>query len=76
MMFCDVCDRGYHTQCVDMKELPQGRWECEMCVKCACCHVRESDTWTFQVIYFKIGDQFVLFLSLNLNMTHSFRWIV
>jgi len=57
MMFCDVCDRGYHTQCVDMKELPQGRWECEMCVKCACCHVRESDTWTFQGKQSANGDQ-------------------
>ncbi|ESO87689.1 hypothetical protein LOTGIDRAFT_127265, partial [Lottia gigantea] len=31
MMFCDRCDRGYHTFCVGMKAIPTGRWECKSC---------------------------------------------
>ncbi|KAK2159355.1 hypothetical protein LSH36_154g04002 [Paralvinella palmiformis] len=32
MMFCDHCDRGYHTFCVGLKAIPPGRWECPSCV--------------------------------------------
>jgi len=28
MMFCDRCDRGYHTYCVGLAELPSGHWVC------------------------------------------------
>ena len=31
MMFCDQCDRGYHTFCIGMKKIPTGRWECRTC---------------------------------------------
>ncbi|XP_074189977.1 PHD finger protein 10 isoform X4 [Rhinolophus sinicus] len=31
MMFCDVCDRGYHTFCVGLGALPSGRWICDCC---------------------------------------------
>ncbi|CAH8482630.1 unnamed protein product [Dicrocoelium dendriticum] len=31
MMFCDLCDRGYHAFCVSLKKIPQGRWECPLC---------------------------------------------
>ncbi|KAK7490212.1 hypothetical protein BaRGS_00018557 [Batillaria attramentaria] len=31
MMFCDRCDRGYHTFCVGLRSLPTGRWECRSC---------------------------------------------
>ncbi|KAL5008685.1 hypothetical protein ScPMuIL_014266 [Solemya velum] len=31
MMFCDLCDRGYHTFCVGVKSIPTGRWECKSC---------------------------------------------
>ena len=24
MVFCDHCDRGYHTFCLDMKGIPEG----------------------------------------------------
>lgn len=30
MMFCDLCDRGYHTFCVGLESLPQGVWVCEV----------------------------------------------
>uniref|UniRef100_A0A0N5ACV3 PHD finger protein 10 n=1 Tax=Syphacia muris TaxID=451379 RepID=A0A0N5ACV3_9BILA len=28
MMFCDRCDRGYHTYCVGLKAPPSGSWIC------------------------------------------------
>ena len=34
MMFCDKCDRGYHTFCVGLKNIPHGRWVCTMCTNC------------------------------------------
>ncbi|XP_040023364.1 PHD finger protein 10 isoform X1 [Gasterosteus aculeatus] len=33
MMFCDKCDRGYHTFCVGMDSIPTGLWVCEVCEK-------------------------------------------
>eukprot|EP00035_Acanthoeca_spectabilis_P011599 m.204627 g.204627 ORF g.204627 m.204627 type:complete len:891 (-) comp15395_c0_seq1:6373-9045(-) len=37
MLFCDVCDRGYHTFCVNLNKLPKGRWVCKLCGMCASC---------------------------------------
>ncbi|XP_035226490.1 PHD finger protein 10-like [Stegodyphus dumicola] len=37
MLFCDVCDRGYHTFCVGLKSLPQGKWVCRRCGSCSVC---------------------------------------
>ncbi|RUS91667.1 hypothetical protein EGW08_000640 [Elysia chlorotica] len=31
MMFCDRCDRGYHTFCIGLEALPTGHWECGSC---------------------------------------------
>ncbi|XP_006876237.1 PREDICTED: PHD finger protein 10 isoform X1 [Chrysochloris asiatica] len=31
MMFCDMCDRGYHTFCVGLGAIPSGRWVCDCC---------------------------------------------
>ncbi|XP_048737221.2 PHD finger protein 10-like isoform X2 [Ostrea edulis] len=31
MMFCDLCDRGYHTFCVGLKSIPTGHWKCKSC---------------------------------------------
>ena len=28
MLFCDFCDRGYHTYCVGLRSIPDGRWNC------------------------------------------------
>uniref|UniRef100_A0A8C6L253 PHD finger protein 10 n=1 Tax=Nothobranchius furzeri TaxID=105023 RepID=A0A8C6L253_NOTFU len=33
MMFCDKCDRGYHTFCVGMDLIPTGHWICDVCGK-------------------------------------------
>lgn len=38
MMFCDRCDRGYHSFCVGMKSVPAGRWICRLCGRCATCN--------------------------------------
>lgn len=38
MLFCDDCDRGYHTFCVGLSRLPAGRWSCTNCSECAVCH--------------------------------------
>ena len=37
MMFCDKCDRGYHTFCVGLQSIPQGKWVCKLCAQCAVC---------------------------------------
>jgi hypothetical protein len=31
MMFCDRCDRGFHTYCVGVKVVPSGTWLCKTC---------------------------------------------
>uniref|UniRef100_F6WAN9 PHD finger protein 10 n=1 Tax=Ciona intestinalis TaxID=7719 RepID=F6WAN9_CIOIN len=31
MMFCDRCDRGYHTFCVSIRAIPSGVWACSRC---------------------------------------------
>jgi hypothetical protein len=31
MMFCDRCDRGYHTYCVGLEAIPDGSWQCSAC---------------------------------------------
>ncbi|CAD6186803.1 unnamed protein product [Caenorhabditis auriculariae] len=41
IMFCDRCDRGYHTFCVGVKEAPQGKWICT-----THCNVPEKKTPT------------------------------
>lgn len=33
MMFCDKCDRGFHTFCVGVDSIPLGLWVCEVCNK-------------------------------------------
>lgn len=37
MMFCDKCDRGYHTFCIGLKNLPTGPWVCISCGFCGLC---------------------------------------
>ncbi|XP_071250357.1 PHD finger protein 10-like isoform X3 [Salvelinus alpinus] len=33
MMFCDTCDRGFHSFCVGLDSIPLGCWVCECCNK-------------------------------------------
>lgn len=60
MLFCDVCDRGYHTFCVGLKSLPQGRWVCQLCGICASCGTTQpgpkaKDKWRHE--YDTRGDE-------------------
>jgi len=32
LLFCDDCDRGYHSHCVGLKEIPEGEWSCSLCI--------------------------------------------
>nr|XP_018917462.1 PREDICTED: uncharacterized protein LOC109044279 [Bemisia tabaci] len=41
MLFCDLCDRGYHIYCVGLRKVPVGRWHCQECAVCASCAVHE-----------------------------------
>ncbi|ORX84441.1 hypothetical protein BCR32DRAFT_128100 [Anaeromyces robustus] len=40
LLFCDLCDRGYHTYCLvpKLEKLPKGLWVCQQCAICASCH--------------------------------------
>ncbi|CAL4073264.1 unnamed protein product, partial [Meganyctiphanes norvegica] len=40
MIFCDMCDRGYHIYCVGLKKVPNGRWHCKECAICSSCKSR------------------------------------
>jgi len=31
MMFCDRCDRGYHSYCAGLESIPDGSWQCSLC---------------------------------------------
>lgn len=42
MLFCDLCDRGYHTDCVGLAEVPSGRWHCGDCASCKSCSAKNS----------------------------------
>ncbi|KAL5474775.1 hypothetical protein EMCRGX_G026784 [Ephydatia muelleri] len=37
MVFCDECDRGYHSFCVNLNGIPSGLWLCRVCGSCANC---------------------------------------
>ncbi len=41
LIFCEVCDRAYHTDCLQppLPRVPEGRWVCGRCVKCKDCSI-------------------------------------
>ncbi|XP_066584181.1 fap1 adhesin isoform X3 [Prorops nasuta] len=42
MLFCDMCDRGYHIYCVGLRRVPNvDKWHCQECAVCANCGSRE-----------------------------------
>ncbi|KAJ0176195.1 hypothetical protein K1T71_008369 [Dendrolimus kikuchii] len=41
MLFCDLCDRGFHIYCVGLDAVPQGRWHCVECAICKSCGARD-----------------------------------
>ncbi|XP_038212770.1 microtubule-associated protein futsch isoform X3 [Zerene cesonia] len=40
MLFCDLCDRGFHIYCVGLDRVPDGRWHCVECAVCKSCGAR------------------------------------
>lgn len=32
-MFCDRCDKGFHSYCLGLRSIPEGDWCCPLCVK-------------------------------------------
>ncbi|XP_075976597.1 PHD finger protein enhancer of yellow 3 isoform X2 [Anticarsia gemmatalis] len=40
MLFCDLCDRGFHIYCVGLDTVPTGRWHCVECAICKSCGAR------------------------------------
>jgi hypothetical protein len=44
LLFCDTCDRGYHTFCLKppLSNLPEGSWLCELCAVCISCKKKED----------------------------------
>ncbi|KND00733.1 uncharacterized protein SPPG_03849 [Spizellomyces punctatus DAOM BR117] len=42
LLFCDTCDRGYHTYCLTppLDGAPEGNWLCEQCAVCISCKAR------------------------------------
>ncbi|KAJ8719518.1 hypothetical protein PYW08_011693 [Mythimna loreyi] len=40
MLFCDLCDRGFHIYCVGLDQVPSGRWHCVECAVCKSCGAR------------------------------------
>lgn len=40
MLFCDLCDRGFHIYCVGLDTVPSGRWHCVECAICKSCGAR------------------------------------
>ena len=43
MLFCDLCDRGYHNYCVGLDTIPSGNWHCRECTFCTSCKVRDPE---------------------------------
>ncbi|KAF0987859.1 hypothetical protein HZS_1717 [Henneguya salminicola] len=37
LLLCDACDRPYHSHCLNMDEIPVGRWVCKECGTCVSC---------------------------------------
>ena len=31
MLLCDGCDKGFHTECVQLRCIPRGAWHCRSC---------------------------------------------
>ncbi|XP_049874928.1 titin isoform X2 [Pectinophora gossypiella] len=40
LLFCDLCDRGFHCYCVGLPAVPAGRWHCVECAICKSCGAR------------------------------------
>jgi len=53
MLVCDACERGYHTTCCTppLAHVPDGRWICQLCVRCVLCGTRGGPGVTWSTNY-------------------------
>ncbi|XP_071184548.1 histone-lysine N-methyltransferase 2C-like isoform X10 [Salvelinus alpinus] len=51
MLVCDMCDKGYHTFCLQptMKSIPTNGWRCKNCRVCSLCGVRQAGQWAHNI---------------------------
>ncbi|EGD81836.1 hypothetical protein PTSG_02551 [Salpingoeca rosetta] len=52
ILFCDECDRGFHTYCTGLTSLPRGRWICSHCSVCDGCNFKPDDPSTYKWSHF------------------------
>uniref|UniRef100_A0A4W5P548 PHD-type domain-containing protein n=1 Tax=Hucho hucho TaxID=62062 RepID=A0A4W5P548_9TELE len=47
MLVCDMCDKGYHTFCLQpaIDDIPTNGWRCQNCRVCIQCGTRMSGQW-------------------------------
>ncbi|KAJ3166672.1 PHD finger protein 10 [Geranomyces variabilis] len=52
LLFCDTCDRGYHTDCLvpPLAETPAGTWLCPRCKICASCGDTAGEEWRHAIL--------------------------
>lgn len=53
MMFCDRCDRGFHTYCVGVEKVPSGSWLCHTCLRRAGEHTPTNEKLTVRKVLLK-----------------------
>ncbi|XP_010270326.1 PREDICTED: uncharacterized protein LOC104606694 [Nelumbo nucifera] len=43
LILCDYCPSSYHLSCIDLKDVPEGKWYCPSC-RCGICDSRDANT--------------------------------
>ena len=43
MVLCDVCDKGYHIECLGLDAVPKDDWICMECENAGCRTFRRGD---------------------------------
>lgn len=79
MLFCDECDRGYHSFCVGLEQIPVGRWICDKCGMCASCLKRvpgpegSAAKWKHEFTMPKDGQESQFLQTLCISCSRLFR---
>ena len=79
MLFCDECDRGYHSFCVGLKQIPIGRWICDKCGMCASCLKRvpgpegSAAKWKHEYTIPENGEEPQFLQTLCISCSRLFR---
>ena len=79
MLFCDECDRGYHSFCVGLTQIPIGRWICDKCGMCASCLKRvpgpegSAAKWKHEFTVPAAGEEPQFLQTLCISCSRLFR---